>query len=302
MGAVNIAALALFVLLVPGFLATMTFYSSGSLSRFDHQAGAIYDAASLVLISSVVHFFTATLFIIFGYLVFGNDGVAKITEDIVSMTNKPSLSIEDNYHVLSVMTIYVFSILLVPMLVAYKLIKAIEAGEYRFIRRIGKRITHGAFYDLIVGRKKPLGENDLENAKVGLTQEFDYIIASIMVNIIITNRIVVYKGIVKEIVTGSKRQIESVSIEYPVRFLVKVKDDTIETQSQKDYRNIFDVNVTGLDASQNDDELQASTDAQPHILQIKGSEIKNIAFQRIRSQVTIDLVSSEEDRDFLVSR
>lgn len=302
MGAINSAALSLFLLLAPGFLATITFYSSGALSRFDHQHGILYDAAALVFISAVFHISALICFLIFGVVFFGDVMVSSMAEKIIEVGRLNNTSWIESKWVLCMILFYIIFITVAPIITSYLFIREIETGRFRVFRRIGRRFTHGVFYDLISGRKIPLGEEKLHQQKGKLSQDIDFITASIMVNIISSNRIIMYKGTVRDIIVGDKRQIESISIEFPRKFLIKIKDDTIEAQSQKYYRSVFSKDFEKSSIDQDDHEISNSEIIDASFLTIKGNQILNIAFQRVKMpDIMLDFERDESDKKFVSS-
>lgn len=102
-----------------------------------------------------------------------------------------------------------------------------------------------------------------------------------MTDIIVGNRIVAYEGFLAEIILGEKRQVKSLMIRNPRRFLVKVKDDLIETQGDK-----YD---TGVQRKSHGVDVDV-----PHyqVMLFKEENIKNVVFNRYKIQGSI---SSEED-------
>jgi hypothetical protein len=237
MGSLSGSTFLIFIILCPGFLFFSSFYAFGRLKRADNQHGAIFDAAAFVAMSTVIHlvvgglYFSLLDYIFSESLLSGMLALPAKTNELTDVTH------DYGGYFLPFMIAYFFLVAAVAAWSGYLLIKKIEDGT------IETTLFHGPYYQFIKGKIPPVT------------------IVSVLTTIVYSNRSVIYEGIMDEISFLSYRRINSIAISVPERFLLKVKDDTVETSASKYHTHINEEGNL------------------PAVLIIPGDKIANVVFR-----------------------
>jgi hypothetical protein len=231
MGSLSSGTFLVFIILCPGFLFFTTFYSFGRLNRADNQHGPIFDAAAFVAVSTIFHAVVGGAY----FLIADN----VLNTPIIGVLFAPPKNWNETQieSIISVLILYFVLISVISFLSGYATIRMIESGI------INTDIFHGPYYGFVKGKEPPIT------------------IVSVLTNIAYTNRLVVYEGIMDEVSFLAYKRINYVAISSPRRFLLKIKDDTVEPTQSKYHTNI-------------DEEGNL-----PAILIIPGDKIMNVVFR-----------------------
>jgi len=307
MGALNTALLQLFILLSPGFLFLLSFYAFSRLTRSYSSRGLLFDAASLIVISTCLHltliipYFGALAFL-FG-VSFVDNTIRLFAADFSDDATGPFTSFAEIWkNALSVSIYFFFSCILAGWL-GFWAIRTIECADSRPHHFIGN-----LFFFLSKNTKNRLQNTWLSRKLVSVRSAFrerlrffatrvshqtffpliegpgsvfefdgsidrgsDFLFAGVLTDISYGNRCLMYFGTVTEIVVGEYNSVKSISLREALRFLMKIKDDSAEIQATNHSKSVFDGHHI-------DDQVKGSI--KHSVLLIEGRTIKNISFQR----------------------
>jgi len=307
MGALNTALLQLFILLSPGFLFLLCFYAFSRLTRSYSSRGLLFDAASLIVISTCLHLtlilpYFGALSFLFG-VSFVDNTIHLFSADFSDESDGAVTSFAEIWRSALSVSVYFFISCFLAGFLGFWVIRTIECADLRprnFIHSLLDFLPQKAqdwYQDLWLSKKLgslrsgfrerlrffatrvshqtffPLieGAGSVFEFDGSIDRGSDFLFAGVLTDISYGNRFLMYFGTVTEIVVGEYNSVKSISLREALRFLMKIKDDSAEIQSISHSRSVFDGHHI-------DDQVRGTI--KHSVILIEGRTIKNISFQR----------------------
>lgn len=226
MASISLNALLLFLILSPGFLFLFSFYTMGQLSREDYRYGAVYDIGAIVTIAVFSHIFFGGPYFFLASIFYDFNTFSVLFQRTLIEGKVDAIS--ESFFFCLILWFYPILVCILSFTSGTFLVRAIEAGKYKYLVYLGEQLTHGVIYNAV-----GLPCSDTPN----------YVYVSVLTNIMFSGKYVIYSGFAEDITVGPANKIVSVVIINPKRSLIKIKDDTFETASS---RYSLEVNETPL--------------------------------------------------------